>query len=502
MLFLIAGAACNKTVDQRAVQGFEPTTIDNNGGNWKTILLSNGGEVAIAAPDATGSAAYQAEINTILNLQSNLSAADKASIEKWKNSGVIKWNEMARQLVAKYNLAPEANPDGTYPAPSAANPGVYPYFPFANPPYHCRAYAYLSAAIYDALVSCWKYKFQFNRKSPSVNDSRVKALETIQADLPSYPSEDAVVAQVSYRMLKVFFPLDSVALLDMAGDQKKAKMFSGVATASDIAAGEAIANYVADKFIARSKTDGMGSAGGNATLWAQLAAAAEARGISTTWKSLEHPPRPPQLPFFSNVATWNFTTAQRDSMRPPPPPAIGSPEFVAALNEVKSFNKENSETWRIAMFWSDGLGTYGPPGHWNEIATKYIIQNKMNELRTARTYSLMNMALQDAGISCWNAKSYYYYPRPSQMDPSIKTIGLPNFPSYTSGHSTFSAAAATVLGYIFPQDQSTFEAMATEASLSRIYGGIHYRFDCVEGLKCGKAVGSFAVKRGQADGSN
>jgi membrane-associated phospholipid phosphatase len=154
------------------------------------------------------------------------------------------------------------------------------------------------------------------------------------------------------------------------------------------------------------------------------------------------------------------------------------------------------------MYWSDGLGTFTPPGHWNEIATEYIIKNKMNELRVARTYSLLNMAMMDAGIACWYAKGYYYYPRPSQMDASIKTIGLPNFPSYTSGHSTFSAAAATVLGYIFPQNKTEFDDMAKEASLSRLYGGIHYRFDCVEGLKNGVGVGTFAVRRGQADGSN
>jgi membrane-associated phospholipid phosphatase len=87
------------------------------------------------------------------------------------------------------------------------------------------------------------------------------------------------------------------------------------------------------------------------------------------------------------------------------------------------------------------------------------------------------------------------------MDPSIKTLtGLPNFPSYTSGHSTFSAAAATVLSYIFPDGASSFQAQAQEASMSRLYGGIHYKMDCDGGLKIGKAVGDKAVLRGQSDG--
>jgi membrane-associated phospholipid phosphatase len=116
--------------------------------------------------------------------------------------------------------------------------------------------------------------------------------------------------------------------------------------------------------------------------------------------------------------------------------------------------------------------------------------------------ALVGTALMDAGVCCWDVKYYYFYPRPYQIDASIKTVvGLPNFPAYTSGHSTFSAAAATVLGYIFPEESVSLEAKAKEASESRVYGGIHYRFDCEVGLRCGKNIGSYAVLRGQQDGS-
>jgi membrane-associated phospholipid phosphatase len=304
-------------------------------------------------------------------------------------------------------------------------------------------------------------------------------------------------------MLKVLFPNDTIMLKATADEQKKTKMISGVAAPSDIAAGEIIANYVADKALARLRTDGMGNAVGNANLWSQLEQAAIARGTTTPWQSLETPARPPMLPFFGNVRLWNFTSVQRDSMRPGPPPAIGSPDYIAALNEVRNYaNHPTAYTWRIAMYWADGAGTYTPPGHWNEIACTEIVKYRMNELRTARVLSLLNMATEDAGICCWDTKAYYYYPRPSQMDRTIKTIGMPNFPSYTSGHSTFSAAAAKVLGYIFPAEQSRMDAMAQEAAESRIYGGIHYRFDSEAGLVCGRGIASFAVKRGQNDGSN
>lgn len=498
---LTAIIACNKSVDQRFVPTFEPTSIEQNGGNWKTILLANGSEPSIPAPDATNSPAYQAELAQIAQKQAALSTSDQALIDDWKGSGMIKWNAMARQLVAKYNLPPEANPDGTYPVPSAANPGAYPKFPFANPPYASRAYAHLSVALYDALVSCWKYKFQHNRMSPAVNSNTIKSLEPIQSTLPSYPSEDAVIAQVSMRLLNVMFPLDSVDVKLMAFNQKKAKMLSGVASASDIAAGEAIANYVVEKTLARYRTDGMGGAVGNPTLWAQLETVATANGTNVLWKSLETPARPAMLPFFGNVKLWNFGSVQRDSMRPIAPPPVGSPEFATALAEVKNYSRNpTTESWRIAMYWADGAGTYTPPGHWNEIACNLIAQNGMSELRTARTLALLNTAMQDAGICCWDTKSYYYYPRPSQFE-NIKTIGLPNFPSYTSGHSTFSGAAATVLGYVFPGEKGRMDAMAKEASDSRVYGGIHFRFDCEVGLRCGKAIGGFAVERGKADGA-
>ncbi|WP_227699731.1 MULTISPECIES: phosphatase PAP2 family protein, partial [Klebsiella/Raoultella group] len=77
----------------------------------------------------------------------------------------------------------------------------------------------------------------------------------------------------------------------------------------------------------------------------------------------------------------------------------------------------------------------------------------------------------DAGITCWDTKYAYFNPRPSQMDPSIKTnTGVPNFPAYISGHSTFSGAAATVLSYINPTKANDYNEMAKQASISRIYG--------------------------------
>jgi membrane-associated phospholipid phosphatase len=160
------------------------------------------------------------------------------------------------------------------------------------------------------------------------------------------------------------------------------------------------------------------------------------------------------------------------------------------------------ERIRIVHFWADGVGTYTPPGHWNAIAADEFVKLNWSEVRWARAMALLNMSLMDAAIACWDAKYFYYNPRPSQMDPNIKTMtGVPNFPAYVSGHSTFSGAAAEILGHLVPSQKVKFDAMAQEASLSRLYGAIHYKSDCTVGLSVGKKVGEFAIKRAMADGA-
>jgi hypothetical protein len=110
--------------------------------------------------------------------------------------------------------------------------------------------------------------------------------------------------------------------------------------------------------------------------------------------------------------------------------------------------------------------------------------------------------MMDAAVACWDAKYFYFNPRPSQIDPRIKTTtGLPNFPSYTSGHSTFSGAAATILGHIIPSKATDYTNMAREASLSRMYAAIHYRSDCEKGLEAGNKIGEYAKARARTDGA-
>jgi membrane-associated phospholipid phosphatase len=131
-----------------------------------------------------------------------------------------------------------------------------------------------------------------------------------------------------------------------------------------------------------------------------------------------------------------------------------------------------------------------PPGHWNAMEVPCISSAQFSEVRAARALALLNVALHDAAVGCWEAKYYYFNPRPSQLDPSIKVMtGLPNFPSYVSGHSDFSAAGSGVLSYPFPSGPSYFDAQKQEAAMSRRYAGIHYRSDIVVGVAHGQRIG-------------
>ena len=154
------------------------------------------------------------------------------------------------------------------------------------------------------------------------------------------------------------------------------------------------------------------------------------------------------------------------------------------------------------QYWADGVGTYTPPGHWNAIAAEDFIKQNYSEVRWARNIALLNMAEMDAAIVCWNTKYFYFNPRPTQMIPGIKTLtGIPNFPSYISGHSTFSEAAATILGHIIPANAGEYESMSHEAAMSRFISGIHTKADCDSGLVTGVKIGKYAIMRAMKDGA-
>lgn len=496
-------ASCKKDIEPGiSFDSFTYSSSDSNGGTWKTIYLTSASQSPLGAPTDPASAEYLAELASLKSMSTNLSSDQQQKVNYWSTNGFIRWNEITRELVAKYFLLPQPNADSTYSFPNPADPSAYPIFPFASPPYACRVFAYLSAGSFDALVSAWYYKYQYNRMAPSSYDGSITTHLPVTIDLPAYPSEDAVIAGFSRTLLKALFPLEADYLTQLAMDQEYSRLYAGTNVQSDLDAGDSLGAHIASIFLGRAKTDGMKNALGTPAQWDSIANYWAATG-KPIWKSLEIPARQPLAVNFGHVKPWTFDASLiTTTFRLAPPPEVGSPDFEADINRVLDYSKHATrEEQDIAFKWDDGTSTYTPPGHWNAIAAPYVHDAQLSPLRAARVFAYMNMAVEDAGIAVWDNKFYYYFPRPTNINPDIKTIvGMPNFPSFPSGHSGFSAAAATVLGHFFPENATNFLDLAHEAANSRFYGCIHYIFDCDQGFTLGEDVGAYAVNIASADG--
>src|SRR5262249_36107902 len=160
----------------------------------------------------------------------------KKAIEYWSKGGVVRWNEILLELVANSDLPPEPNDQGVYPAPDANNPFANPRYPFANPPYGARAYSYVSVAQFEALKAAWHFKYLYTRPQPSKIDNSIQSLGGA-ADLPAYPSEDAVESGVAVVLLRLLFPTGVDLINQKAAEQQEVARLTGRATASDIAEG-------------------------------------------------------------------------------------------------------------------------------------------------------------------------------------------------------------------------------------------------------------------------
>jgi hypothetical protein len=258
--------SCKKEIieDNETYQLLNPTRPDANAGTWRPILLTTANEFACATPIATTSPDYVLQLNEIKSFQNDITSEKRKLINYWGAGAVLRWNEIMRELVAKHNVPPYQNADGTYPIPNAGNPLAYPTFPFSNPPYAARAYAYLSAAQYDACIAAYFYKNQYNRAAPFNVDGSIQTLLP-KSTLPSYPSEDAVVMGVSVELLKLLFPGDQDYINQKAEEHKRARLIAGANVRSDLDAGEALGKLVATKFITRARGDRAGAAVGTPT---------------------------------------------------------------------------------------------------------------------------------------------------------------------------------------------------------------------------------------------
>jgi PAP2 superfamily len=192
--------------------------------------------------------------------------------------------------------------------------------------------------------------------------------------------------------------------------------------------------------------------------------------------------------------------------------------FFGFAKEVAATGKALTDEQKlIARFWSDdAMLTPTPAGHWISIVMQIADRDALPVEVISSTLAKLGVAQADAFISCWSTKFKYNLLRPvtyikrhidKAWEPLLVT---PPFPEYTSGHSCQSGAASTVLTSVFGEDFAfddathedeglpvrsfpSFAAAAKEAAMSRLYGGIHFRFGNESGLEQGRAVGAFAA---------
>ena len=234
------------------------------------------------------------------------------------------------------------------------------------------------------------------------------------------------------------------------------------------------------------------------------------------------------FPYWGKVRTFALPEAEK-LCRPPLPysEAANSALYAQAIETYAQNTPALSyEAEWVGEFWSDDLVslTFSPPSRWIAVAAQ-VVDHENSNLETAlEAYAKVGMAINDAGVGCWNSKYYYNVERPQTyihrlIDPSWNTnlenpiTGenslTPSFPAYPSGHATFGAAGAealaSVYGYSYsmtdrchegraefegtPRTFGSFYEMAQENGWSRIPLGVHFRMDSEEGVHYGTIIG-------------
>jgi hypothetical protein len=253
-----------------------------------------------------------------------------------------------------------------------------------------------------------------------------------------------------------------------------------------------------------------------------------------------------------------FVIGDIEGFLSPPPPSLDSFEYALAYQEVMTLGGDNADTLRTAqqtetgIFWAyDGTPGLGkPPRLYNQIVRVIARDRRNSTADNARLFALVNLAMADAGIQAWYTKYTYEYWRPivairaGEYDGNDLTIGdaewkplgapfsngpagapnfTPPFPAYTSGHATFGAAALWTVARFYGTDRIHFKFMSDEFNgitrdqngnvrpvvirhynllsdailenaLSRIYLGIHWRFDAEQGIASGMEIADYVYE--------
>jgi membrane-associated phospholipid phosphatase len=441
---------------------------DPNAGSWRTWVLASAAELRPDIPPMPGSPQARAEIDEILELQAAPTAETDSLVRAWDGLPTTRWHTFALDLSGFYWV-------------------LLPDVRLATPARSARAFALLHVAMYDALVATWEAKYAYNRAAPARSDGRVRAFVPI-ADVPSYPSEHAAASAAAAGVLSYLFPNEDTASFHaLAREAGDARIAAGAAYRSDVDAGLAIGRAVAARVIARARSDGSDAAWTGTPLTSP-----------TVWRPT--PSRFVMSPFDPMAGSWRtWVIPSGAALRPDPPPLPGSDRFEWDLQELLFLSRTRTlEQAEIARFWA----SESPSARWEVFMQEEIDRRRLGPMRAARALALASVATYDAMVACWDAKYAYWLMRPVTANPAVQTVfSTPPFPSYPSGHSTLSSAVAEVFAELFPDAAAHYRHKGEEASLSRVYAGVHYRFDVLAGEALGRRVGEAVVAWARSDGS-
>ncbi len=364
------------------------------------------------------------------------------------------------------------------------------------PPVAGIHFATFHIALFDIANS-----FEGNREGWLVNEKA-----------PEGADRDAALAAAGHLLLgQLWGDVANPRVIEVAYQESLADVPEGEAREKGIAWGEEVARRVLEK---RSHA-GLGLPNQGSYVSNEVG----------KWR--ETPPgfRPPVTPRLGEVEPFALESSKQ--FRAPPPLSHDSEEYaeeIAFVNKVGPRDgAERTEYQTLSTpFWADDLGSATPPGHWNEICQTIVRGEGIDEdvYRTAYIFAMLNIAGADAGITAWETKYYYSTWRPetalreirpednpvAKQNPDfIPNMPSPAFPSYTSGHSTYTAAMSRMIEHCIGRDEISFSAHSDglpgavrhfeklsdarrEVGMSRVWGGIHVMSDNIEGQKAGLAV--------------
>lgn len=469
----LVASACGQGAASDEGPGPEPAA-----GSWQTWVLADAAEIAVPPPPDPGSAEAEADDDAVAAATQSLDPEAVEQVERWDvEPAVAPWMELALDFIAHRAKDPVAA---------------------------SRSYALVSTAMYDAVVATWHYKHLYDRPGP---DTAGEGPAAAEAD-PSYPSGHAAIAGAASTVLAFAFPEQpALRLHQQAEEAAESRVLAGVSFPSDVEAGLELGRAVGELVLERAQADVVTdedlTTREGAANWEELRPDGE--GLWT------QPPGSVQVPVSPRAGSWEtWVLESGDQFRSPPPPPPDSQEYYDHMLEVYEVDQNlTDEQKRIATFWAGGEGTALPPGIWNEVVLAFLADQRLSLPHSARALALLNVAMDDAGVAAWDTKYTYWGARPENairdlgIDPDWEPyLDTPLFPGYVSGHGAYSGAAEMVMAYLFPERADLFRERAEEASISRLYGGIHHEPDNVEALELGRKVGAEVVERAEQDGAD